>query len=158
VAYGQLRGHIRLKLIRELAMDVVTQQELAKRFGVDQNTIRTFRDRNEDDIREVRDSLLQEVVSETAGLWISKKANRIAEYQEDVEKLNESLARWVPGADYRLDMAAKGLMATKHNALKNVAEELAQLPTRSSAPQVDENVFHYTIVGATTDGLRGDLT
>ena len=158
MAYGQLRGHIRLKLIRELAMDAVTQQELAKRFGVDQNTIRTFRDRNEDEIREVRESLLQEVVNETAGLWITKKANRLAEYEADVDRINESLARWVPGDDPRLDVVAKGLILAKHGAIKNSAEELAQLPTRSSAPQVDENVFHYTIVGATTDGLRGDLT
>lgn len=147
--YGSIRGHLRLRLIRELAMGVATQAELATRFGVDQNTVRTFRERNEEDIQDVRKALMDEVVSETAGLWIADKSARVAEYQDDVERINELLESGLS------EGLVPRFLNSKHAALKAVAEELAQLPTRTSAAQIDENVFHCTVVGVSTSDLGG---
>jgi len=143
-----LRGRIAYELIRELALGVADDMELATRYEVKLPAIEMFKERHALDIERIRQSHVDDGEPELAGLWIASKAKRIAEYQSDVERINEAL-------ELELD---NGLLRTKHNALHAAAEELAQLPTRSSAPQVDENVFHYTIVGATTDGLRGDLT
>lgn len=152
----QVRGHVKLELMRELAMQSAPHDVVAARFDLKTSEVKSFEDRNYDAIQEIRLALLEEVVNETAGLWISHKAKRIAEYQEDVDLINIRLANLED--EDELEPATLTAIRTKHNALKSVAEELAQLPTRSTTPQVDENVFHYSIVGTTTEGLRGDLS
>jgi hypothetical protein len=53
------------------------------------------------------------------------KANRLAEYQSDVEAINEKTQA------SKTTMADSEMLRTKASLLKSVAEELGQLPGRS---------------------------
>jgi hypothetical protein len=115
-------------LIRDLAMDAVSQAELAEKYGVAQPSISAFKLRHADEIEAVRNDLLSDVHDETVGLWIVDKVARIAEYQQDVDDANEELE--ARGFDTHIIKA-------KHNAMKAVAEELGALPTRGAPIQTD---------------------
>jgi hypothetical protein len=75
-------------------------------------------------------------------LWIADKGNRIAEYQADVDRINTALE----GVD-ETDRAFSNLVKAKHAALKNVSEELGQLPLRSSV-RVQRETLQVTVEGA----------
>jgi hypothetical protein len=143
-----LRGRVAYELIRELALGVADDMELATRYETKVPAVQAFRERYAVDIQRVREELRNDGEPDLAALWITSKAKRIAEYQSDVERINDAL-------ELELD---KGLLRVKHAALHSVAEELAQLPVRSAAPQIDENVIHYSIVGVTTTDLGDALS
>lgn len=137
----RLKGYVASKLIRELAIDEKTQVQLAEEYGVAQSTVATFKKKHLARIEEVRENLADEF----AGLWIAMKANRIAEYQSDVEVINEKAQK--SGAT----VADSEMIRTKASLLKSVAEELGQLPGRS---QVTINTpVVYEIHGLDKDAL-----
>lgn len=120
------RGHIRLKLLRELALGEKNQVQLASEYGVGQSAISMFATRYSDQIEEIRGKLDDEF----AGLWIAQKANRLAAYQQDVDDVDsdedKNTAEW---------------RRIKHNAVKSVAEELGQIPNKSTI-QHEGTVIH----------------
>lgn len=118
----KLKGFVAAKLIRELAIDEKPQTQLAEEYGVRQSTISMFKTRHAQRITEVRDDL----ANEFAGLWIAMKANRLAEYQADVEAINAKAQA------SKTTMADSEMIRTKASLLKSVAEELGQLPGRAS--------------------------
>ncbi len=81
----QIRGYKKQKLIRELALSGKTQQELADDYGVSQQAISYLSKRNAEEITKIQD----DASDNFAGLWISDKHNRIAEYQQMVEDIND---------------------------------------------------------------------
>ena len=136
-----VRGRQRLRLIQELALGARSQVELAEQFGVRQPTISDFRRQYADRI----DTARARIEDELAGLWIYEKANRLAEYEADVEQINERLEQDPLPDDY------VKLYAAKSRALRNAAEELGQLAPRSV--NLTSRV-HYTIEGVDMDALR----
>lgn len=112
-----IRGREKLECLKLLAEGQMSQHNIAEKFGRSRTAITTFAKRNADLIQEMREN----AESEFVGLWIAKKVNRVAEYESDVERINE----WHDAAeDGELDSA---LLARKQTALKSVAEELGQL-------------------------------
>lgn len=71
----------KLELCRHLAAQDITRSAMARKYGVSPAAITLFAKRNADRIQEVRDHLDDEF----AGLWIARKANRVARYQESIE-------------------------------------------------------------------------
>lgn len=86
------RGRSRLALIRDLAMGEWTDASIAQSIGVPYDVIVDFRLTYETEINEVRLSLANQLAIESAGMWISKRQNRIAEMQEDYEDIDLVLA------------------------------------------------------------------
>src|SRR5258708_33543241 len=133
---ASIRGYRKREVIRDLAMCVANQTELAEKYSVTPQAMSHFNRDFAPEIEAVRNDLLSDVHDETTGLWIADKVNRIAEYQQDVDDINDLLAT---ALDDRL-------LKIKHNALKSVAEELGALPTRGAPTQVgDKVVVAYTI-------------
>jgi transposase-like protein len=118
------RGHVRLKLIRELAKGEHSQSELARRFGVSAQAISAFVQRHAERIADVASRLDDEF----AGLWVAEKTNRIATYQQQIEDIAELL-----GDPEQVGKAGVGyaeVVRTAQAAMKAVADELGQIPAK----------------------------
>lgn len=151
------RAHVRLQLIRELAAGEVPRGKLAKRYGVAPSSVTEFAHRHAARIAEVQSKLDDEY----AGLWIAAKANRLAEYQQQVDYVADLLAD-----DDRMDaeedrgrragvnVSTAELMRTAQSALKAVAEELGQLPNRMSVQHDGSVSVRYEVVGVAPEDLR----
>lgn len=129
------RGWIKHKLIRDLALGVGTQKELAVLYQVSENSITKFKQRHHFEIDEVRNNLADEY----AGAWIAQKLTRLQLLQDAAEKM-------ASGRDPR---SAEVLV----NILKAAAEELGQLPARTQV-QVNQQSVTYQVVGINPDDLR----
>lgn len=124
-----IRGWRAAALIRHLAVDKMTIDELAEMFDEEPNTVRAFKQRN----RQAIQTCSVDIENEYAALWIAKKVNRIAELQADVDQINDSLE----------DEADPAMFRAKLQALRLVAEELGQLTQQISST----NKTQYEIVG-----------
>lgn len=125
--------------MRSLAEGTTTQAALAKKYGVTPMAITQFKHRHANQIEEIRQNLEDEM----AGLWIAKKFNRIAEYQEDLEDINENPERYNSPEFRRI----------KTNVLKAVAEELGQLPAKMTRQELAE-VVRYVVNGVNPEDLQ----
>lgn len=157
------RGHGRLRLIRDLAMGEFSPRELARDLGLDRRDIETFSQDFAEEISEVRAALAGQLAIESAGLWVSKKQNRLAELQADIEDCNLAIAqmRIQPiGQDgYESGLGSRrhmNITRTKLNALVAVANELAPLDKRAAGDDSGKNMIHYVIEA--DDTIRSSLT
>lgn len=158
------RGRAELALIRDLAMGEWSHRELAQATGAHPDDIRLFAQQHEDEITEVRAALAGRLAIETSGLWVTKKQNRLAEYQADIEDLERVLAvmrrEYRDGAD---TVTLGGLGSRRHHSLiksklalfRQVADELEPRGAARSVPAPEEaNVVHYVIeAGDHSDNL-----
>lgn len=158
------RGHRRLALIRDLAMGELSSAEIARNLGLGTKDIEDFRETYTSEVAEVRAALAGRLAIETAGLWISKKQNRVAEVQADIEDINYELNRIRSGTLKDIDEAG-GLGSRKHQnllrmklaALKLVADEYSvRGMSKADSEEDDRNVVHYVI--DLDDSFRGALT
>lgn len=131
-----LRGHVKRKLLLELADDKKTMVQLANEYGVSQPAITAFRDRHNLELLGLQKTLDEEVND----LWIAHKANRIAEYQSNYEGIGD------PGRNV-------GLIRVGNELLRMVAEELGQIPTKVGI-QVNNQQIHYSIEGIDLEKLQ----
>lgn len=163
----KLRGQVAYGLVRDLAAGTESQARLAKKYDVDVTTIRAFKQRNAERIAAVAADL-DDVM---AGLWVAHKQRRIAEYEQDIELLNDSIEAQ---ERYIADLAAKveageienatklaradrdlgAMLKRKHAAVRSIAEELGQLPNRMTL-QVEggETAVRHEIVGVNPDDV-----
>lgn len=141
------RGWPKLGLIRDLAFGEFSHAQIAQDLGCKTSDVAEFASQHEDEILEVRSALAGKLAIETAGLWIAKRQNRLAEYQADVEDLNQYIAelreRGALGTvPHREALKSKVVM------LKAVADELTPrgaLAVRAAKGEDDKNVVRYVI-------------
>lgn len=142
------RPYTRVQLQRELALGQKTQSELAAEYGVTQSAISQFQQRWRVQIQRYR----EDMTDEFAGLWAAKKTARVAAYQDAVELLDDQIealetGRMVDADSLRSlldgehpdgpimltadtsDVLAR-LLKARDRALRSIAEELGQLPSR----------------------------
>lgn len=158
------RGRLRLELIRELAMGEWSVASIARRIGVDVSDVTDFEEEYRSDIAEVRQALAGQLAIEAAGLWISKKHNRIAELQADFDELNDVLKEMRSGTYKPTDNDGtnlgsrrhRGILKSKMDILKAVSEELSPRSSSSNAGSPDDpNVVRYVIdAGEIAESLR----
>lgn len=118
--YGSIsRGRAKLALIQELALGESSQRQLAEEFGVSQQSICEFAQRFKGEIEARR----ADQNNKLAGLWIADKANRIAEYEAQVELINQKLIS--DKGEYQ--KVSPEWVKAMQAALKSVAEELGDL-------------------------------
>jgi hypothetical protein len=127
-----------------------TNKELARQVGVTPEAIAAFAADHEEAITEVRTALAGQLAIETAGLWVTKKQNRLAEMQSDIEDceaiLNvmrgQGVVRSVNGdtdVDFGPGLGTRrhfNLMRTKLALLKAVSDEVS--PRGANATSVDD--------------------
>lgn len=105
------RAYVRRRLIVALAREEQTQRELAALYDCAPSAIAQFKERNMSAILEARENL----GNEFTGLWIAQKLDRLAE----LEALFEN------------DVSARD-RETKAMLLRHAAEELGQIPNKST--------------------------
>lgn len=128
------RGWVKHRLVRDMAIGEKSQRVLAEQYGVSQTSISAFKKRHNLEIEEVRNNMADEY----AGLWVARKMERIAEYQQAAEKM-------AVGASPRNQEVLVSI-------LKAVAEELGQLPTRTQVNVSNEQTV-YQVVGVSIDDI-----
>jgi hypothetical protein len=137
---------------------------IAKRLGVDTADITKFAETYAKDIDEVRQALAGQLAIEAAGLWITKKQNRLAELQADFDECNDVLAQMRTGSYRPTDNDGTNLGSRRHRAilktkmdlLRTVADELSPRGAAAGVGSPDDpNVVHYVIdAGEATEALR----
>lgn len=148
------RGHVKFRLIRALADGSKTQSQLARDFGVVSSAITQFKQAHRAEIEAVRADLNNEF----AGLVLANKANRLAELEADIEAIGDGRIRvTIEGEDGREITSEKvdpALLRAKHAALKAIAEELGQLPSKLNV-SVDPVTVRYEVSGVPDEDLGG---
>jgi hypothetical protein len=114
--HGLLKPHEKLALERELALNTPTTV-LAGKYNMTPQGISSFKKRHALAIDEIREHLDDDF----AGLPLAIKKNRIAAYEDEVERLTSH-----PHADHHEWSKARQM------AYRNIAEELGQLPPRAT--------------------------
>lgn len=111
----RIRGRLALAILVDLAAGDLTFRELAEKYDRHTTDLHAFahKPENEDAVRAMR----AQAGDRLAGLWISRKENRVAELQASYERLTADLG------DARDPAAERAAQA----ALRAVAEELGQL-------------------------------
>jgi hypothetical protein len=84
-----LRGHVRLKVVHDLASGELSYAELAAKYGKAEQTIIGFASRHKEEIAE----LFEVMSSEFERLWLAEKRSRMAEYQQKYEDLESLLEK-----------------------------------------------------------------
>jgi hypothetical protein len=151
------RGRTRLALLRDLAMGEWSPREIALQVGCTEEAIRAFQGDHQDEISEVRAALAGHLAIETAGLWVTKKQNRLAEFQADIEDLDLIItAMRRQGVSSAEDAILGGLGTRRHHNLmktklalyKAVADELhprTGINLTVGAEEDDSNTVRYVI-------------
>lgn len=115
-----IRSHQKLALMRELAEGQHSQRDLAAKYGVTHGAISQFKSKHATQIAQIQATFEDEFAS----LWISNKANRIFQYQQQVELINDRLEQ--NPADPRLGTLLRYAQA----ALDAVAKEMGAYTTK----------------------------
>jgi hypothetical protein len=157
----------RIALIRDLAEGKMTQRRLAAKYDCTQGGIAEFKARHKEEIEYLKDNLEDRMF----GLWIADKTARVAEYQADVEMIGAQLESALAGrlavsttdADGNTtwermedlsDVIARYLRG-KHRALRSVAEERGELPSRLALHFEDSPQVHHVVVGVDVEKVKG---
>lgn len=138
----RIMGHRKLRLIRELASGEKTRSSLAKEFEIDSATVTNFAKANADAIN----ACIRSIDDEMAGLWIASQVNRIAEYQELAEKLDEIIFD-----ESSTDTVVSNAILRKTTILRQVAEERGHLMQKVET----SGKYNYVVEGVDMTKLGG---
>lgn len=162
------RGRARLALLKDLALNEWSDAAIAQSVGVPTEIITDFRLTYENEISEVRAALAGRLAVESAGLWISKKQNRLAELQQDfedidivIDQMRENTQRfnlslidgtdnWKDGDAFDVNMLLgsrrhQNLLRSKLAILKSAADELAPSKRDKDSEADDSKTVRYVI-------------
>ncbi|MFF7734259.1 hypothetical protein [Streptomyces sp. NPDC007984] len=126
------RGWRKAQLIRQLALGELTQTRLGELYGVSQASISRFAARYTGEIETVRYNLAEKVQQGAEELWVTQKHNRLAEYQDVAERMG--------------GVSTPRAQEIRMQALRNVAEELGDLPARTQV-DISTSTVSYQVVG-----------
>jgi hypothetical protein len=147
-------------------MGEFSHSEIAKSLGLQIADIADFASDFAAEITEVRGALAAQIKDECAGLWIAKKANRIAELQDSYDDMRMVVDQLrgcdIPGQDIG-SKRHQNLLKMQLAILKTVADEVD--PPRRTGPgrpgasaddDDDRTIVHYIIEAP--DGVTEALT
>ena len=147
------RGHERRRLIMDLAMGEAAHREIARREQISLADLQDFAREHEREIAEAQQVLLGKLAEEAAGLWVSNKANRIAEYQDEIEEIRDYLAE-LRDNGIMWSRAHRDMVRAYLDLFRQVADELGAYPQRQSAPARQGQTVHYVIETGDTKALQ----
>jgi hypothetical protein len=144
-----LSGRHRLSLIREIATSEMSFAEIAARREVDEADVLAFAKKYADDIAEVKRATTGAMSLEVAGLWVTKRENRLAEMQRDLELLERKIRDMLrTGQDEPRDLAL--LVRSRLDAMRAAASELSHTTASDDA---DRTAYVIEV-----EGFAEDLT
>jgi hypothetical protein len=150
---SEFRGFRELELVTDLAMGEWSLRELAEATGLPTSDIQEFADEHAREIVEVKAALAGQLARETAGMWIVKKQNRLAELQQMYSEVAEVQNRFNNGpTGPTWSRSHKDMVKARLDILRHVADELGAMPQRASQPARTGSTVHYVI-----DTDAGDL-
>lgn len=175
------RGRSRLALIRDLAMGEWSDSSIAQSIGVPYDVIVDFRQTYETEINEVKLALASQLAIESAGMWISKRQNRIAEMQEDYEDIDLVLAVMRENTKIHLQVGMDGsdsqikgdvfdtnmllgsrrhqnLLRSKLAILKAVSDELSPRNKDDDSKDESSSIRYVIEQDGGSDDIIGSLT
>jgi hypothetical protein len=155
---GKLGGLKRLQVMRELAAGGQSQEAIAAKHGVTQGAVSQFAKKYAVEIQEIRENMADEF----AGLWITKKHNRLAMYEEIAAQALKPTPKVTPAGklitvinpethEPEVVMEIDGRAALA--AGKQAAEELGQLATRVQLGGELATTTTYKIEGVQPEDL-----
>lgn len=133
----KLSASDRRQLARHLATGELRRAQLARQYGVSASYIGQFA---KERAREI-DAIRADLDDEFAGLWIASKEKRLAAYEREYETSEQG--------DYSGHFEQ---VRTRTAILRNVAEELGQLPTRATTAIITPVV--HVIENVSLDDLK----
>lgn len=151
-----IRGRVKLALIRDLAMGEHAYATLAQRYGLTHDQVQDFSHTYADEIGEVSQALSGHLQLETAGLWVAKKNERLAEYQQEIEDITQAIND-LRDAGIPWSRAHRDMIRTRLDIYRQAADELGAYPQRQQAPQRQGAQVHYVIETDTPQETQ-DLT
>jgi hypothetical protein len=144
----------RRALIIELAQGNKTQSQLAGEFGCIQASISEFKARHLEEIQAVQANSLDELT----GIAIARKAARLEAYQEILDKITVPVPRTTGKGEVVRDDKGEIIYEFDANAaakiLRQVAEEVGQLPSRIMVSGEVTVRTNYTLNGVDPNNLR----
>lgn len=141
------RAPVIAELVRLLALGQHTQTELGERYAVSPSAISRFAVRHVDKISRQRDRLDDQF----AGIVYADKIARVAELSAQIEQIADLMAD--PDQAARAGVQAAEMWRTVQTALRNIAEEKGELPSRHNV-QVEGGVtVRYELVGVDVEDL-----
>ena len=138
---NEIRGYQIHELCMRLAVGKLAKARLAEIYDVSIATITKFEKKYSFRIEDIKEEIAKNLEDDFIGLWVANKVHRVASYQADIEFLEGYLSD-----DAEVDDAVK-VIKTKHGALRSVAEELGQLPTRVQVDLSGQTKVNYCIEG-----------
>jgi hypothetical protein len=142
---------VRLPLMRALAAGEKTQTALAAEYGATQPSVSDFARRHADEITALREKL----DDEWAGLWVATKRNRLAVYQESIERISGALEKFwesYEGEPTESTLTEDGKLTTvQAKLLRQVAEEVGDL---RQDVNVTGQMLHHVIEGVDLGDLE----
>jgi hypothetical protein len=156
---GKLGGLKRLQVMRLLALGELSQSQIGAQFGVTQQSVSEFAQRYATEIAEIRANLADEF----AGLWIAKKVNRLAMYEEIAQQALKPTPKVTPAGKVVRDVdPATGTVETimeidgrlAAQVAKQAAEEMGQLPTRLQVSGEMNTTTTYRVEGVAPEDLQ----
>jgi len=156
---GKLGGLKRLQVMRELAAGGQSQEAIAAKHGVTQGAVSQFAKKYAVEIQEIRENMADEF----AGLWITKKHNRLAMYEEIAAQALKPTPKVTPAGKVVRDvdpitgnvetvMEIDGRLAAQ--VAKQAAEEMGQLPTRLQVSGEMNTTTTYRVEGVAPEDLQ----
>lgn len=128
-----IRGRQRLALIRDIAIGEWNTDSLAQMYGIPVQVLSDFAGQHAEEIQEVSAALSGTLDIATAGLWITKKQKRLAEYQQAIDDIDEELQA-LREAGLRWSRAHRDMFRARLDLYRQAADELGAYPQRSAAP------------------------
>jgi hypothetical protein len=148
-----IRGRQKLALIRDLAMGEWEPTSLAPLYGLTAIQVRVFQERHQEEIQEVAHALEGTLDITTAGMWISRKQNRLAEYQQAIDDIDAQLNEWrEQGLGW--SRAHRDLYRARLDLYRQAADELGAYPQRTAPPARQGLGVQYVI----DSDEQGDMT
>jgi hypothetical protein len=156
------RAPVRTELVRLLASGEHTNTALAERFGVAQPSIVEFKHRHAASIARQRERLDDLY----AGITYADKVARVAELSDQVEYVADLMEAELEDDEAEFDEPRTGkprkagvnvstaeLLRTVQTALRNIAEEKGELPSRQTVQHEGGVSVRYEIVGVQLEDL-----
>lgn len=134
------RGHRKQAILRDLAEGMMTQTAIAEKYGVTRGRISQLA--NWPEHRRIIDEMKKNLDDQFAGMWVAQKKHRIADYQQQIEDIDETMRNALT-----VDPA---LVRARAALVRSVAEEMAQLPNRVTV-QVQKRRVENLLDGVDTD-------
>jgi hypothetical protein len=137
-----------------LAFGEFSPAELAADIGCTVQDVLEFQAVYENDISETRAALAGHLAIETAGLWVAKKQNRLAEMQADLEDLGTAVEA-IRGEGKLGGQQHRDVVKTRVTLLRAVADELSPKATGvKPRPEEPGNVVRYVIEDSDAEAMK----